>query len=70
LITGVVVYFADKILINVIGEILTLFVCIFIWYILYIILLLILRAIDEYEAENLPLGGMIAILANGFHFIG
>ena len=68
-IVSLLLYFVNKGLIDVIGEILTILACLSIGYLLYVLFLMILRVISEYDAEEIPFGISISILAKGFHII-
>ncbi len=68
-VAAVIVFLLNMVLINVIGEILTILVCCLAGGFLYLLFLLVLRGIYEYEVERIPGGGFILVIARGFHFI-
>jgi hypothetical protein len=68
-VAALIVFFLNMVLINVIGEILTILVGCLAGGFLYLLFLLILRGIYEYEVERIPGGGFVLVIARGFHFI-
>lgn len=68
-VAALIVFFLNMVLINVIGEILTILVCFVAGGFLYLLFLLILRGIYEYEIERIPGGGFVLLIARGFHFV-
>lgn len=69
IVASLIVLFLNMVLINVIGEILTILVCFVAGGFFYLLFLLILRGIYEYEVERIPGGGFVLVIARGFHFI-
>jgi hypothetical protein len=68
-VAALIVFFLNMVFINVIGEILTILVGCLAGGFLYLLFLLILRGIYEYEVERIPGGGFVLVIARGFHFI-
>ena len=68
-VAAVIVFLLNMVLINVIGEILTILVGCLAGGFLSLLFLLVLRGIYEYDVERIPGGGFILVLARGFHFI-
>lgn len=68
-VAALIVFFLNMVLINVIGEILTIIVGCLAGGFLYLLFLLVLRGIYEYEVERIPGGEFVLVLARGFHFI-
>ena len=54
--SGLVLLAENKILVNVIGEVLTLILGLIIYFVVYMVLLIVLRGIRTHELENIPLG--------------
>lgn len=55
---GLVIYFVNMIFVNLIGEALTLIICILVFWIVYMLIILVLRRIKTYELRFIPLGGV------------
>ena len=55
-VAGLILLALDRILINVIGEILTLLISVIVFAIIYVLLMVVLRGIRTHELENVPLG--------------
>ncbi|WP_026508023.1 polysaccharide biosynthesis C-terminal domain-containing protein [Butyrivibrio sp. MC2013] len=69
LVAGLAVFGLDLFLPELIGEVLTILVCAVIGGFLYILFMLIMRGIDEYEVESIPGASFIVLIARGFHLI-
>ncbi len=55
-VAGLILLALDRILINVIGEILTLLISVIVFAIIYVLLMVVLRGIRTHELETVPLG--------------
>ncbi|WP_029321482.1 hypothetical protein [Butyrivibrio sp. AE3004] len=62
--SGLVALMLDRLLVNVIGEILTLIIALVLSFILYMLLLIILRSVNRYEIERMPLGDYFALVSD------
>ena len=62
--SGLVALLIDKIFVNLIGEILTFVICLVIAFIAYMIFLILLRSVNRYEVEKMPLGDYFALISD------
>lgn len=53
---GLVVFLAGRILVNVIGEVLTIVLLVIVYAVIYMVVLILLRGIRTHELESVPLG--------------
>ena len=67
---ALVIYFLNGVLIDLIGEILSIFVCLITGMIIYGVLLIVLRGISEYELYAVPGGSLYISLAKKLHLMG
>ena len=67
---ALVIYFLNGALIDLIGEILSIFVCLITGMIIYIVLLIALRGVSEYELYAIPGGTFYISLAKKLHLMG
>lgn len=63
-ISGALALLIDKLLVNVIGEILTLIIAVIVAFVTYMILLIVLKSVNRYEVERMPLGDYFAIVSD------
>ncbi|WP_044912727.1 oligosaccharide flippase family protein [Butyrivibrio sp. WCE2006] len=61
---GLVALLIDRLLVNLIGEILTLIIAIVLAFVLYMLLLIVLKSVNRYEVERMPLGDYFAIVSD------
>ncbi len=62
--SGLIALLIDRILVNIIGEILTLFICVVVAFVIYMLLLIVLRSVNRYEVERMPLGDYFALVSD------
>ena len=55
---GLVVYLLNMLLVNLVGDALTLLICIVIFWIIYMLIIIVLRRIKAYELRFIPLGNL------------
>ncbi len=58
--SGLVVFFINKLLVNLIGDILTLIVCIFVFYVIYMLILVFSGCLRGHELRRIPFGTLFA----------
>ena len=63
------IYFLNGVLINLIGEILSIVVCLILGTIIYIVLLTVLKGVSEYELYAVPGGALYLGLARKLHLM-
>ena len=63
-VSGIICLLADRVFVNLIGEILTLLISLILSYLVYMILLIVLRSVDRYDVERMPFGDQFAILVD------
>ena len=65
-ISGLICLLIDRLLVNVIGEILTFVIALLLAYLSYMLLLIILKCVNRYELERMPFGDQFAIISDRF----
>lgn len=55
---GLVIYLLNMIFVNLIGDALTLLICLVVFWIIYMLIIIVLRRIKTYELKFIPLGGI------------
>nr|MCR4902650.1 oligosaccharide flippase family protein [Butyrivibrio sp.] len=63
-ISSVLCLLIDRLLVNLIGEVLTFIIAIIISYLAYMVLLIVLKAVNRYEVERMPFGDYFALLVD------
>ena len=61
-ISGILALAIDRLLVNVIGEALTLVIALVLSYLLYMVMLIVLRSVNRYEIERMPFGDQFALI--------
>ncbi|MDC7295380.1 polysaccharide biosynthesis C-terminal domain-containing protein [Butyrivibrio sp. DSM 10294] len=61
---GLVIYFINMIFVNLIGDALTLLICILVFWIVYMLIIIALKRIKTYELRFIPLGGVFHGIAS------
>ena len=62
--SGLLALLIDKIFVNLIGEILTFIICVVVAFVAYMLLLILLRSVNRYEVEKMPLGDYFALVSD------
>ena len=57
---GLVVYLVNMIFVNLIGDALTLLICMLIFWIIYMLIIIVLKRIKTYELRFIPLGNVFS----------
>ena len=55
-ISGLLVFFVNKLLVNLIGDILTFIICVIIFFVSYMLLMIVFRGFMVHELKNIPFG--------------
>ncbi len=61
-VSGLVAMALDRLFVNLIGEILTLIISLIIAYLVYMVLLIVIRTVNRYELEKMPFGDQFALI--------
>ncbi len=65
-VSGLVIFFINKLFINVIGDVLTLIICTIVFYILYLILMIFIGGINRGDLSKITFGKLFNGLASSF----
>ena len=65
--SGLVAFLLNLIFVNMIGEVLTLLICLFVFYVVYMLLLIVLKRIEAKELKKAPLGKVFYKVATSFN---
>ena len=61
-VSGLLALAIDKLLVNLIGEALTLIIALVLSYLLYMVMLIVIKNVNRYELERMPFGDQFALI--------
>jgi hypothetical protein len=65
-VSGLLALAIDKLLVNLIGEALTLIIALVLSYLLYMVMLIVIKSVNRYELERMPFGDQFALIYDRF----